>query len=169
MENISYNDFQKKAEQLFALCPHYRVIILEILRRMEKKHELIFQNRFKETFQELKKDLSITYENLAQLLTEKYGIRIDVNTLKSYNRKERKSLTSSYSPEIAEIFGVYEKELIYGKDYYPTLSKANCEIENMFNRLSQENQNAVYYLVSAIYMEKIAPEIFESELYEDHP
>lgn len=167
MEKISCEDFALKAEQLFELDPLYRIILIETLGRMEKEHAPVFSNHFKENFQELKSARSLTYEELSQLLMKEYGLNVDVNTLKSYGRKDRKTLSSSYSKEIAKIFGVLEEELIYGKDYMLILSKANCDIKNMFLNLSQENKEAVYYLVSALYRKKIAPEFFENECYEN--
>lgn len=167
MEKMTYEEFSKKANLLFELCPHYEMIILETLRRMEKEEKSPLQNHFKENFQRLKTARCITYERLAQLLTEECGLRIDVNTLKSYSRKDRKSLSSSYSKEIANIFGVSEDMLIYGNDRLSILSEANLNIKNIYNRLSQENKNALYYLVSALYMERIAPEIFENTTYEN--
>lgn len=157
---MDYGIFEEKYNRAVSLNQHYKMIIFEFIRRLEKDNSIDVESDFKEHFLYYKKARKITYEEICGRLSEK-GIQVSVDTLKSYSRKDRCSYTSSYSKEIAAVLNVSEDMILYGKDRITIMSMNSLDIKEMFNRLSEQNQKAIVYLLDAMYMEKIVPELFD--------
>ena len=157
---MNYNIFEEKYNRAISINQHYKILIFEFLRRLEKDYSIELDCDFKKHFIYYKNLEKITYEEISSRLSEK-EITVSVDTLKSYSRKDRCSYTSKYSKEIAGVLNVSEDMLLYGKDRIIIMSMNSLDIKELFCRLGEQNQKAIIYLLDALYMEKIVPELFE--------
>lgn len=157
---MNYEKFKDKYDRLMSMNQNYEIIIYEFVRRLEKDNSIELEPDFKKHFLEYKKAKNFSYEEISSLLYEQ-EIDVSVDTLKSYSRKDRKGLTSKHSKAIASLFNVPEDMILYGKDRISIMSVNSLDVKEMFQRLSEQNQKAVIYLLDSLYMVQIAPEIFE--------
>lgn len=162
--------FIEKYDKITELNYNYRIIIFELIRKMEKECSIEPQKNFSKNFVKYKKEQHITYEELAELVAKELNKDIsndedftfvDVNSIKSYSRASRETKSSKYSKAIATIFGVSEDMLYYGEDKLTVYYYNANDIKILFNSLSEQNKKAIIYLLDALYLEKTSPEIFE--------
>lgn len=159
-------------------------IVFDFLRRMEHNENYMGMNNLEE-LKNVKKHLKNILENTESDIKKpknkknkgmsfyelhkkviKIDAGIEINALRTTIMRNTKN--SVYYEPIAKALGITENELFYGenlpkemRENINIMAEYYCSVQCLFNSLSKQNQKAVNYLVHALYMSEIAPEVFE--------
>lgn len=152
--------FREFQEQLSKLSVIDREIVLGMIHRMEHtKVNLQMNVILFDEMNQIRKSKEIGYREFYRMLNEKCNNSISEKTYESFlKRGSRKSVLFAPACEILEI---PESEIKKFDNNIVIQTKIANSLQWKYESLSTSDQNAIYYLVSALYMKEHSPEVFE--------
>lgn len=159
MQGKSKMNLKKFKEKYLSLNHNHRNIVWGTLRRMKHstKHNKInyaIHNRIKQE----RKALGIGYEELYRRLSHSLNNSVPKKTYDSYML--RKSINGDLLIHICKILNISTAEIDKIKKSILIQSSDATEIDWLYNSLSPQDQAAICYLASALYMDEHFPEVF---------
>ena len=162
-EKMGYKEFEKNYKKLSDI---HQKIVYETLRRLEhdNKHKGIPEKGYdlKANINNKRKTLGITHEQIKKRIEEKYGVReIDSAYDSMLTRRSEKSAILPMVLDVLEMTDADAKKP--PKDAFFIMCSDSATKEWLYNSLSMRDKKAIDFLVAALYMEEVAPEVFDDD------
>ncbi len=153
---MKLNEFKEKYS---SLNHNHKHIVFHTLRRMQqsKKHTRINHAIHNKILQK-RKSMNIGYEELYRLLSKSLNNTVNRKTYEAFMR--RKSIESELLIETCKILNISIEDINKLKNSFIIQGSVTREIDWLYNSLTKQDQSAICYLASALYMDEHYPEIF---------
>lgn len=168
MEKISYNEFKRECQKLSGM---HQKIVSETLSRMEKKnikHRGLPPKGYDITknINDKRKKLHMTHKQVISMIQTNNHVRGISQTY--YSMLKRRSENSILFPMVLNVLKMTPAEARKPpKNAFFIQVRDLSDYEWLYNSLSDRNKNAINYLVSALHMAEVAPEVFETSEADD--
>lgn len=152
--------FVEFQDNLSRLSEIDREIVLGTIHRMEHSKVSLQMNVILfDEMRRIRKSKEISYNEFYRLLNEKGNGTVSKKTYESF--LNRGSRGSALFADACEILGIEKSEIEKFDNNIVIQTQIVNSLQWKYESLSDSDRNAIYYLVSALYMKEHSPEVFE--------